>query len=131
MATTSRLFHTQQVHYLRKTMIYSNETETNIGNIPSGSLILKPISGVHISTAFDATTTNVIDVGFSANPNDPNLLGTVMDLKSATFVPLDEAVGGYLVTADVTVTATISHTGAAASAGSAELVICYIPDNDG
>ena len=129
--TVAREYHTQQVHYLRKTMIFSNEVETNIGTIPSGSLILKPISGVHVSTAFDATTTNVIDVGFSASPDDPNYLGTVMDLKTATFVPLDEAVGGYLVTADVTVTATISSTGAASTAGSCEVVICYIPDNDG
>ncbi len=131
MATTSRLYHTQQVHYLRKTFGFANETETNVGNIPSGSLIIKPMSGVHISTAFNATTTNVLDVGFSANPDDPNHLATILDLKTATFVPLDLAVGGYLVTHDVTVTATISHTGAAASAGSGEVIICYIPDNDG
>jgi len=131
MATTSRLFHTQQVHYLRLSIVYGDETETNVGNIPSGSLILKPMSGVHISTAFNATTTNVLDVGFSANPDDPNHLGVVLDLKTATFVALGAAVGGYLVTHDVTVTATVSHTGATATAGAGEVVICYIPDNDG
>jgi len=129
---TERLFHTQQVHYLRLTIGYANENETDIGSIPSGSLILRPMSGLHVSTAFNATTTNVLDVGLANDPDDPNLFATGIDLKSTIpYLTFDEAATGYLVTHDVTVTCTVSHTGAVATAGSGEVFICYIPDNDG
>ncbi len=127
----ARLHHTQQVHYLRKTVGFGDDgNELVVGTIPSGSLILKPMSGAHVSTAFNATTTNTLDIGLSANPDDPNLLATILALGTTTFVPLDEAIGGYLVTHDVTVTASVILSGVV-TAGSAEVVICYIPDNDG
>lgn len=126
---SARQYHTQQVHYLRKTVGYAdNGTALTVGEIPSGSLIIKDASGVHVTTAFDAGTTNTLNVGTSA---DDNLFGTLLALGTTTFVPLDEAVGGYLVTSDTTITATVVLTGTAATAGSGEVVICYIPDNDG
>ena len=48
-ATDARQFHTQQVHYLRKSIAYTDDgTEVTVGKIPSGALILAPASGVHI-----------------------------------------------------------------------------------
>lgn len=132
MSTTARNYNKQLVHYLRKTIAYTDDgNELDVGIIPAGSLILKPASGVHITTAFDAAGGNVLQVGFSAGVDDPNLLGTSLALGTTTFVPLDEAVGGYLVTVDATVSVTVELTGTAASAGSGEVVIAYIPDNDG
>lgn len=127
--STARQYHTQQVHYLRKSIAYTdNGTALTVGTIPAGSVILKPISGVHVTTAFDAGTNNLLDVGSSANDD---LWGTDLALGTANFVPLDEAIGGYLVAADTTITATVALSGTAATAGAAEVVICYIPDNDG
>lgn len=126
--TSARQFHSQQIHYLRRTVTFSdNGSARVIGVIPAGALILKPASGVHVTTVFNAGTTNVIDIGTSA---DDDLYGTDLSLTTANFVPLDENVGTYLVSADTTITATVGLAGTAATAGSAEVIIAYIPDND-
>lgn len=127
--TTARQYSTQQVHYLRKSITYSNNgTALTVGVIPSGSLILKPASGVHVTTVFNAGTNNFLDIGTSA---DDDLFGTDLSLTATNFVPLDEAIGGYLVAADTTITATVGLTGTAATTGAGEVIIAYIPDNDG
>jgi len=127
--TDARQFYTQQVHYLRKSIVFGDDgTELTVGKIPAGSLILKPLSGVHVTTAFNAGTTNTLNVGTSA---DDNLYGTLLALGTTTFVPCDEAVGTYLVASDTTMTATVVLTGTAATTGAGEVVIAYIPDNDG
>lgn len=134
MMGIAREYHTQQVHYLRKTISYTDDgTEVTVGWIPNGAVILKPMSGVHVSTAFNANTANVLDVGANTGNDDPDEWGTDLALGTATFVPLDEAIGTYLLTADTQITATVAldETGGAASAGSAEVVIFYVPDNDG
>jgi len=128
VGSKAREFASQQVHYLRKGITFSDSgSAVDIGVIPAGSLILKPLSGVQVETAFNAGTTNTIDVGTSA---DPNLYGTALAATAVAFVPLDEAVG-MTVSADTTMTVTYNQTGTAASAGAAEVVIAYIPDNDG
>lgn len=126
--STARQFHTQQVHYLRKSFVFGdNGSVLTVGTIPAGSLILKPISGVQVTTVFNAGTANVVDVGSTA---DDDLFGTDLSLTALAFVPLDEAIGGVLVAADTTVTLTLGLTGTAATTGAGECVICYIPDND-
>lgn len=127
--TVARQFHTQQVHYLRKSISYTdNGTTVTIGTIPAGSVLVKPISGVSVNVAFNGGTTNTLDIGPSTD-SGTNLWMTVGALGSIAFVPLDEAVT-MLVTVDTVVQAYVVST-AAASAGTAEIVICYIPDNDG
>lgn len=127
--STARQYHQQMVHYLRKGITFAdNGTAVTVGTIPAGSLILKAASGVHVTTAFNAGTSNVLDIGTNANDD---LFGTDLALGSATFVPLDEAIGGYLVADEAVITTTPALAGTAATAGAAEVVICYIPDNDG
>jgi hypothetical protein len=71
--TTARQFTTQQVHYLRKSITYSdNGTTVTIGTIPAGSLILKPISGVAVNVAFNGGTTNTLDIGASTDSGTNN-----------------------------------------------------------
>lgn len=124
----ARQFYTQQVHYLRKSIVFGDDgTALTVGKIPAGSVILKPLSGVQVSTAFNAGTTNTLNIGTSA---DDNLYGTLLALGATDFVPCDEAVS-YLVTSDTTMTCTVVLTGTAATAGAGEVVIAYIPDNDG
>ena len=118
----------QVVHTLRKSIAYTDDGSVlTVGIIPSGSLILKALSGVHVTTAFNAGTNNFLDIGPTTNDD---LYGTDLSLATTTFVPLDEAVGTYLVTSDTTIIATVDLTGTAATTGAAEVIICYIPDND-
>lgn len=126
--SSARQMSFQAVHYLRKGFTYADDGSVlTVGVIPAGAVILKPISGVHVKTVFNAGTNNYLDIGTSA---DDDLFGTDLALGAATFVPLDEAVGGYVVAADTTITATVDLTGTAATTGEGEIVICYIPDND-
>ena len=125
--STARNLHQQSVHYLRKTITNADDDATvTVGIIPSGSLVLKPSSGIHVTTAF-AGGTPILDIGPDSNPD---LLGTDLALGTTTFVPLDEEVGGYLVTSDTTIVAQLTS-GSAITAGSGEIIITFIPDNDG
>lgn len=129
LGTTARQFHTQQIHYLRKSIAFGdNGTELTVGTIPSGALILKPASGVHVTEAFNAGTTNTLNVGTSA---DDNLFGTALAVGSAGFKVLDEDIAGYVMSADTVITATVVLSGTAATAGTGEVVVAFIPDNDG
>lgn len=130
MTTPARVYHTQQVHYLRKSIAYNSTFPVTVGVIPAGATIVKPISGIQVNTVFNAATTNVLDIGESSPTNNDDLYGTDMALGTATFVPIDEAVN-LTVTADTTITCTYAQTGTAATAGAGEVIIAYIPDNDG
>lgn len=136
VAKPPRKYHHQMVHYLRKSITYSdNGSELTIGTIPAGSLVHKAMSGVHVTTAFNASAGNVLDVGTNGGAtgasDTADLFATDLALGTATFVPLDVATGGFLVTQDTNITCTVALTGTAATAGAGEVVICYIPDGDG
>lgn len=118
---------TQQVHFLRKTLGVGDMAKVvKLGTIPAGALILKALSGVQVNTVFNSATTTVLDIGSAA---DGDLYATDLDVKTAAaFVPLDEAVS-MVVTADTELTATLAETGTAATAGSAVVVIAFLPNN--
>ncbi|HYE38221.1 hypothetical protein [Methylocaldum sp.] len=123
--SNARQYHTQQIHYLRKDFTYADDgLSLTVGTIPAGSVIVKPISGANVSTAFNAGSTNVLDIGISG---DLDLYATDLALGSAGYVPCDEAVSFY-VSADTTILATVDLTGTAASAGVGQVVIAYIPN---
>ena len=127
--TTARQYDTQQVHYLRKGITFADDgTTVTIGTIPANSIILRPLSGVAVTQVFNAGSTNVLDIGPSTDAGT-DLWATDLALGALAFVPLDEAVTN-LVTVDTVVQAAVDLTGTAATTGTAEIVICYIPDND-
>jgi hypothetical protein len=127
--STARNFNKQMIHYLRKGITFADDgTTVTVGVIPAGSLIIKPISGVAVTTVFNAGSTNVLDIGPSTD-SGTDLWATDLALGSLAFVPLDEAVTN-LVSVDTTVQAAVDLTGTAATTGAAEIVIAYIPDND-
>ena len=127
-ATTARQYSQQMIHYLRKGITYADDgTTVDVGTIPAGSLILKPLSGVYVNTAFNGATTNTLDIGPSTD-SGTNLWGTLLALGSIAMVPLDEAVAMSVSVDTLVQAAVVSTTGA--SAGSAEIVIAFIPDND-
>jgi hypothetical protein len=118
----ARVYHTQQVHYVKATLNFNSGVVT-IGTLPAGATILRAISGAQVNVAFNAASTNVIDIGTTANDD---LFATDLAGGTIAFVPFDEAVTQVLA-ADTTFTATYAQTGTAATAGSATIVICYIP----
>lgn len=95
----------------------------NIGNIPAGALILKPISGIHVIQAFNAGSGNVADIGPSTNTD---LWGTDLALGTIGFIPLDEAVSNIVAVGDSLAQVAVDLTGSAASTGQARAVISYI-----
>lgn len=125
MAIASRGLHynTMQTHYLRGTLLFSNGTIT-LGVIPPGSIIIS--AGVVISTAFNAGTTNVIDIGTNADPD-----GLATDLAGGTIglIVADELAtsNDLYTTTDVTIVASYAQTGTAATAGLGHVFVEFIP----
>lgn len=131
MAAVPRQFHTQQIHYIRANITFAdNGVAKTIGKVPGGSQIINVISGVFVNTVFNAGTTNVLDIGTTANDD---LYGTDIALGTKAFVALDEAatatdVNTWYVSADTTFTCTVALSGTAATTGAATVVIAYVPD---
>jgi len=130
MVTNARQYHQTMVHYLRKTITYADDgTEVTIGRIPAGSVILKPVSGVMVHTAFNAASTNVLDIGANGGDtgaaDDPDRWATDLALGTTTFVPLDEAVTNR-VSQDTIITASVDLTGTAATTGAGYVWVEYI-----
>lgn len=127
--SAARDYNMQMVHYLRKTLGYASRgVQTTIGVIPAGSLILTPLSGAVVTTLFNGSGTDLIDIGVSTNDD---LFATDLDVSSVGFKTLDEAMGLMLLSSDAIVTATYADANSDAGTGSAEIIIAYIPDNDG
>jgi hypothetical protein len=95
----------------------------DIGNIPEGAVILKPISGIHVIEAFNAGSGNVADIGPSTNTD---LWGTNLALGTVGFIPLDEAVSNVVAVGESLVQVAVDLTGTAATTGIARAVISYI-----
>ena len=132
-ATTARQLATQQVHYLRCGITFAdNGLVKTVGTIPAGSQMINLTSGVYVREVFNAGTTNVLDIGTTA---DDDLYATDLALGTKAFVAIDEAatatnVNTWYVTVDTTITATVALSGTAATTGAAEIIIAYIVDND-
>lgn len=124
MSIPARRYSQQMVHYLRKDITYADAgVAKTVGVIPAGSVILKPASGINVTTAFNSSGTDLIDIGTSANDD---LYATDLAGQTVGFAALDEAVDMY-VSADTTITATYSQSVADATEGAAQVVIAYIP----
>lgn len=125
---SAKRYYTDQIHFLRKDFTYADDGLTlTVGVIPANSIVLKPLSGVNVSTVFNAGTTNVADMGPSTD-SGTDLWATDLALGTLAFVPLDEAVT-FLVTVDTTVQIAVDLTGTAATTGAGQVVIAYIPPN--
>ena len=130
MPTTGRQYPLQMVHFLRKSITYADNGSTlNIGVLPAGAVMIMDASGVHVTTAFNGDSSNILSVGPSTDTGtdlwmDDEALGT------ATWVPFDQGVSLLVGSSDVLVQCLVTST-ANASAGAAEIVICYVPDTDG
>jgi len=129
LGTNARQLPHQVVHFLRRTIKVADAgLVVDIGELPAGAVILKPLSGVMVHTVFNAGTNNFLDIGPSTDTGE-NLWATQLTMLGLGFIPFDEVVTGR-VDVDTLVQAVVGVTGNAATTGEAEIIICYIPDTD-
>ena len=131
--STARKNALQLVHYLRFTLNYGDSgIASGVGKqwLPAGALIIG--SDVYVGAAFNAGTTNVVTVGTNATAYN-NIIGSA-DVDETTVAltkgikPTGTALGPLAT--DTQVFAMYAQTGTAATAGTATVVISYIPNND-
>ncbi len=112
------------VHYLAKTVTYSdNGTAKTLGVIPAGAVVIR--GGVAVTTAFNAGTSNVCDIG---TLGDDDGFATDLALGTIGVIVADEMAtsNDTLSTSAITVTATVALSGTAATAGSGVAWVEYI-----
>ena len=121
-----RQFHTQQVHFLRKSMTYDGDLSVDVGAVPSGSVIIPNASGAFVTTVFAGTVAQTLNIGYAADADE---YASALVLTTAGQIELDVETD-LLVPEDRTITATLTA-GTAPSAGALEVIIAYVPDTDG
>ncbi len=120
----ARQYHTQQVHYLRKRV---NWNDANIGGgvllgtLPAGAMITG--QHVRVTTAFNAGTSNALNVGTTAG-------GTQLFTDAATAGARTPTTPNLTFATDTDIYVQFAQTGTAASAGLADIVINFTPNND-
>jgi hypothetical protein len=130
--STARQNAAQQVHYLRFAVNWSdNGIASGLGKqwLPKGAVITG--TSVYVGAAFNAATTNVLTVGTNATYDNIVAAGDADEAAVAItngIKPTGTALGPLAT--DAQVFAKYAQTGTAASAGSAIVVIQYIPNND-
>lgn len=123
---------TQQINYIRKRITYADYgTTVVVGYLPGGAMVVG--GGVQIVTAFNSSGTDLLDVGFIGSTTDADAYATDLTLAAVGFLPLDElaATTNIQQSDNFTVTCTPAQSVADATAGIADVVVWYIPNNDG
>ncbi len=125
------------VHVLRTTIDTDDDDNVvSLGWIPEGANVIR--GGVHVQTAFDSTSTDVLDIGFrnapgSGETDDPNAYGVALDISAVGVIPTGAmaATTAIDLTLGAEITASYTATGTAATVGNAIVWMEYIVDNDG
>jgi hypothetical protein len=115
-------------HFLRKRVAFDTANVANglsMGWLPAGAVITAVEALV--TEAFNAGTTNVVKVGTRA---DDDAYLAAADLNE-TATGLTRYVGkAARMAADTEVVVAFTQTGAAATAGEAEVIVEFVPDTD-
>jgi hypothetical protein len=124
----ARIYSSNTMHCIRATCRYDASgiaTGVEIGTIPAGSFVTGV--WVHVTTAFNAATTNVLVVGTAAD--DDGFAAAAGTLSGATGVKanLTGAQSGDTLTADTPVVMKYTQTGTAATAGVASILVNFYP----
>lgn len=124
MPGIARLLHTQQITYFRKRVNY-NDAAISVGvafaTLPAGAMIVS--QNVRVSTAFNAGTTNAINVGTTAG-------GTQVFTDAATAGARSPTIANLSFATDTDLFVQYAQTGTPATAGVADIVIGFVPNND-
>lgn len=126
----ARLYHTDQVHYLAKTITFADDGKTiTVGTLPAGAVVIPGLSGIAVNTIFNGGSTNTCDIGITGSTQkyaSALALGTLGWIETDVVTVSSES--SLLATADETIIATVVST-ANASTGSAIVMIAYVlPD---
>lgn len=135
-AGTGRQLHTQQMHYLRKTVTFAGgltglAAGVLVGTLPFGALPV--MTSVFTTIAWNGTVSVALSVGLTAtgtgliNGSDVRTSTARVD----TVVPIASVIAVQQATADVDVWTSIAFGGTIGTAGSTSIVLTYIPNNDG
>lgn len=130
--SAARQYHTQQTHYLRKHVNFNDAgiaAGVVMGTIPAGSVITN--THVVVRTAFNAATTNNLLVGITATGGE---IVASADAAAGTtgyksMVAATVGTNAYQA-ADTPIYVAYTQTGTAATAGQAEVVVSFVPNND-
>ncbi len=124
------------VHFLRASIaIGDDDNVVSLGWMPEGGNVIR--GGVHVQTAFNSNTTDVLDLGFRNAPgsetDDPNAFATALDISAVGVIPTDAmaATAAVDLTLGAELTASYTATGTVATTGKAIAWLEYIVDNDG
>ena len=121
----AREYSTSQVHYLMKDFTFADDGSTlTMGYVPIGATILR--GGVVVSTAFNAGSTNVLDIGTEADPDGfatDLALGTIGVIAADEMATTNDAGPFAAITKIVCV---VDLTGTAATAGVGRAWVEYI-----
>ena len=130
-AGTGRTLHTQQTHFIRKRVNYNDAgiaAGVYVATLPAGAMLV--YAAAKIITAFNAATTNVLQMGTTATGGE--ILANAVVLAGAagfkTATSGTAFAGSFASDTDVYVSYTQS--GAVATAGVADLVCEIIPITD-
>jgi hypothetical protein len=131
MAGPARELHTQQLHYIRKKVNFNDagiSTGVVVGTIPANSILVYACAV--ITTAFNAATTNVLQLGTTATGGE--ILANAVVLAGATGYKTATSGTAFALVpaADTDIYASYTQTGTAATAGVGYLVLGYVPNND-
>jgi len=118
-------YHTNQIMYLAKSISYADGATKvyTLGVIPPRAVVIR--GGVVVTTAFNAGSGNVIDIGTSS---DDDGFATDLALGTIGVITADEmaTTNDAYSTSAVTITATLALTGTAATAGAGVAWVEYL-----
>lgn len=123
---------TQQINYIRKRITFADYgTTVTVGYLPGGAMVVG--GGVQIVTAFNSSGTDLLNVGFIGATTDADAYATNLTLAAVGYLELDElgATTNIQQSDNYTVTCSPAQSVADATAGVADVVIFFIPNNDG
>lgn len=128
-------YHLNVVHTLRKEVAYTDDGDTlSLGWVPADACILR--GGVVVSTAFDAGTTNTLNIGFrnagDGTSDDADEYASLIALGTAGVISADDmaTAADARHPSGAEITCGVVLTGTAATAGAAVVWVEYIVEND-
>jgi hypothetical protein len=124
MAGIPRLTQYQMVHCFRKRVNWNDAGIAGgvlFGTLPAGAQIV--LQQVRVNTAFNAGATNALNVGTTAG-------GTQLFTDVATAGARTPAIPNLSFAVDTDLFVAYAQTGGAATAGQADIVVGFMPNND-
>lgn len=128
---TGRQTQFQQTHYFRKRVNWNDTgiaAGVFVGTLPAGAMVVG--SAARVNTAFNAGTTNVLQMGTTATGGE--ILASGVTLAGATGYKSATTGTAFSATfaTDTDIFVSYTQTGTAATAGQADLHVSFIPNND-